>query len=303
LPVGLLIKNYFIINIMGTWIKILDVRRTVPTWDIEIQITEPNQIFGVDIASGTNPDITVDWGDGTVENFRSTGFKEHSYTFAGEYIVKIFGSFSSNGNINFNLTPFIIKSTSVIPTIPGLSRFENTFAGCSNLISLPSGLFSKNQNVTNFEFCFENCSSLQFIPPLFGDNFSAVNFRGCFAGCSSLHSISANLFTNSTAATNFIQCFAACMNLQSVPSTIFETNIAATNFFDCFFNTPLTTQSYSDLLINLASNANLRPNNVPFGLVGVELPLGARTKYNSDGQVAKQILQNKSWTFNDGGLE
>jgi hypothetical protein len=45
----------------------------------------------------------------------------------------------------------------------------------------------------------------------------------------------------------------------------------------------------------MASNAASRQNNVPFH--------GGNSRYNLNGQTARQTLQAKGWIFNDGGLE
>jgi hypothetical protein len=45
----------------------------------------------------------------------------------------------------------------------------------------------------------------------------------------------------------------------------------------------------------MASNAASRKNNVPFH--------GGNSKYNTNGQTARNTLIAKNWTFTDGGLE
>jgi hypothetical protein len=45
----------------------------------------------------------------------------------------------------------------------------------------------------------------------------------------------------------------------------------------------------------MASNASSRLNNVSFG--------GGNSKYNTNGQTARNTLSAKNWTFTDGGLE
>jgi hypothetical protein len=254
-------------------LKINDVRRSEPTtWDIGIQTTDTNQTFSVNINFGTSPNITVDWGDGTVQTFTTTGVKTRTYASAGSYTVKISGSFASGGNIRLGTTTAEkarVLSTSVIPTIPGLSSFSETFLDCTSLTSIPSGLFDNNIAVTNFSFAFSNCTSLTSIP--------------------------SGLFDNNTAVTNFGSIFLGCTSLTSIPAGLFDNNTAVTNFGGIFQGVTLTTTSYSNLLINMASNAASRNNNVSFG--------GGNSKYNTSGQTARQTLQAKNWTFTDGGLE
>ena len=73
-----------------------------------------------------------------------------------------------------------------------------------------------NTAVTNFRYCFYNCSGLTSIPAnLFATNTAVTDFNSCFMGCSGLTSIPANLFVNNTAVTNFSGCFYRCASLRS----------------------------------------------------------------------------------------
>jgi hypothetical protein len=376
-----------------------------PPWDIGITTTGSSQTFSIQL-DGTGPNITVDWGDGTVQPFTTTGTKTRTYASAGNYTVKISGSFSANGRIILGTTTAEksrVQSTSVIPTIPGLTRAEGMFAGCTALttipaglfvnnsaidkfsncfngcasltpipaglfstntavtdfnncfngctslttipaglftynsavnnfsscfngctalasipvglfsaniaaidfnncfsnctalVSIPAGLFDNNTAVNNFASCFSNCTALVTIPvSLFANNAAAVDQNNCFSGCTSLVSVPANLFANNVAVNNFASCFNGCTSLTTVPASLFADATAVTDFNSCFVGVTLTTTSYSNLLINMASNAASRQNNVPFN--------GGNSKYNASGQTARNTLAAKGWVFIDGGL-
>jgi len=376
-----------------------------PSWDIGITTTGSSQTFSIQL-DGTGPNITVDWGDGTVETFTTTGTKTRTYASAGNYTVKISGSFSANGRIRLGTTTAEksrVQSTSVIPIIPRLTLaggmfagctalttipvslfannsainnfsncfngctslntipaglfstntavtdfnncfngcttlttipaglfvnnaavtnfsscfngcttlasihaglfstntaaidFNNCFRSCAALVSIPTGLFDNNTAVNNFASCFSNCTSLVSIPvSLFANNAAAVDQNNCFSGCTSLVSVPANLFANNVAVNNFASCFNGCTSLVSVPAGLFADATAVTDFNSCFFGVTLTTTSYSNLLINMASNAASRQNNVPF--------YGGGSKYNVSGQTARNILTAKGWGIIDGGL-
>jgi hypothetical protein len=268
------------------------------TWDVGIQTTFFNQTFSI-LILGTNPNITVDWGNGLIETFTTTGIKTRTYATIGSYTVKIRGSFSANGNIRLGTSTeekSRVWSTSIIPTIPGLTSFSYTFFECASLESIPEGLFANNTAVTSFDNTFLFCTSLTSIPPnLFANNTAATNFNNTFASCTSLTSIPSDLFNNNVIATNFSGTFDSCNYLINVPANLFANNIAATDFSNVFGSVILTTTTYSNLLINIASNAANRQNNVPFG--------GGASFYNLAGQTARQTLQAKGWTFNDLGLE
>jgi hypothetical protein len=270
-----------------------------PTWDIGITTTSSNQTFSINIVEGISPNINVNWGDGTVETFNTTGVKTRTYASAGSYIVKISGSFASGGNIRLGNTgteKARIKSTSVIPIISGLTSLNSAFSFCPSLTSIPAGLFDNNTAVKSFDGTFYNCTSLTSIPAgLFDNNTAVTIFNFAFHGCTSLTSIPAGLFDNNTAVTRFDGIFYGCTSLTSIPSGLFANNTVVTNFASVFFGVTLTTTSYSNLLINMASNAASRRNNVQFD--------GGNSKYNLNGQTARQILQAKNWSFSDGGLE
>jgi len=280
-------------------IKINDVRKT---WDIGIQTVSSNQIFKISIGVfSLNPNITVDWGDGQTQTFTSAGFKPHTYVNPGNYTVKINGSFDGNGSISIqsdviNQQDNLVKSTSTIPFIPGLTSFRRTFYTQRSLTTVPEGLFANNPQATSFEECFYECNSLNNIPAnLFTNNTLATNFYRTFGFCTSLTSIPATLFVNNTFATNFDSCFVACSSLTEIPNVIFNNNVKVTSFNSCFQGVLLTTTSYSNLLINLASNAAQRPNNVHFG--------ADVSRYNSSAQSARDILTGKGWIITDLGLQ
>ena len=177
---------------------------------------------------------------------------------------------------------------------PAITNFEGCFRNCPSIARIPNNLFINNMAVTNFILCFSN-STITTIPEnLFTNNIAVTDFEACFRGCPSLTNIPSNLFKNNTAVTNFALCFSNT-SLTNVPSDLFANNTAVTSFNGLFNGVTLTTTSYSNLLINMASNASSRQNNVAFG--------GGNSRYNSAGQTARQTLQAKNWTFSDLGLQ
>ena len=118
---------------------------------------------------------------------------------------------------------------------PAVMDFNSCFQGCSNLTSIPNGLFDNNPKVTNFSSCFYRCFNLTSIPNgLFDNNPAVKDFESCFSGCSSLTSIPAGLFDNNPKVTNFSSCFSECSNITSIPNGLFDNNPAVTNFSFCF---------------------------------------------------------------------
>lgn len=222
------------------------------TWDIGIRTNSANQTFGITI-SGTTPNITVDWGDGTIETFTTTGVKNHSYVVAKSYTVKILGSFASDGNIQISTNPSFVRTTSAIPPISGwritgadlTGPFYRTFYNCSNLTYIPSNLFMyyPNIRIVCFSQTFQGCSSLRQIPPdLFKYN-TLINsgFNSTFNGCTSLKEIPSDLFRYNTQINAvadigvFYNTFYNCSGLTTLPEDLFRYNTLITTY--AFYST------------------------------------------------------------------
>jgi surface protein len=126
---------------------------------------------------GGTPNVSVNWSDGNVESFTTTGIKSHTYSLRGNYRVKISGtltSFYSNGvsqaNANFvgvhnwgntGLTSLAnaFYSVGTITTVP--PNFPSTVTNCFNLFFNSNFPDTGNNtatwdvgNVTNMENMF-----------------------------------------------------------------------------------------------------------------------------------------------------
>jgi surface protein len=134
----------------------------------------------------------VDWGDGSVETFRTTGTKTHTYTSKGLYTIQIGGTLSG---ISFNLMTGRYKLisclsfgnlsllsfcaftncvflTSVPNQIPRtFTSLSNMFNGCTRFNS-PSVLTWDTSRITNMSYAF--ASQTSFNQPIGGWNTSRV---------------------------------------------------------------------------------------------------------------------------------
>ena len=162
------------------------------TWNLAVRITAPGQTYTVDINAGTAPEIRVDWGDGVVETFTTTGQKTHTYQLVKTHTVRIGGRFRSDGNIRLgsNAADRVrLIRTSVIPFIPGLSNFLSTFENTGLTGSIPTDLFRYNTAVSTngFYATFRGCTGLTGSIPtdLFRYNplVSTSGFYFTFLGC------------------------------------------------------------------------------------------------------------------------
>ena len=204
--------------------------------------------------SGETPaNIMVDWGDGsalTIVNKGTTlsdgdGFN-YEYAETGEYTIAIYSdqvdeteqqipkiNFWYNRKNNNNHHKLVLINTPFLNT--ETEDFSYCFCQCSNLTSIPEGLFDKNIEVTSFEYCFQDCSKLESIPTgLFDKNINVTSFFGCFQNCSTLESIPKELFDKNIEVEVFRGCFSNCTNLKEVPEGLFNNNKKATNFMSCF---------------------------------------------------------------------
>ena len=220
------------------------------TWDLTVQTTDVNQTFTVDINAGLNPNVNVDWDDGTVETFTTTGQKTHTYSSAGIYKIRIGASFTSGGNIRFGSdaeNKHRLKKTSIIPFIKGLTNFSSTFNGCTGLSgSIPADLFRYNTLVSTSGFygTFFGCSGLTGSLPtdLFRYNplVSTGGFSQTFQGCTGLTgSLPADLFRYNTlvSTSGFYATFSGCSGLTgSLPADLFRynTQVSTSGFYATF---------------------------------------------------------------------
>ncbi len=121
-----------------------------------------------------------------------------------------------------------------IKTFEGLATPINYFREI--LEPLPQMFIKSGQAVTDFTNCFSQCSNLTTIPAgLFDNNTAVTDFSSCFNGCSNLTTIPAGLFDNNTAVTDFGLCFYNCTNLTAIPAGLFDNNTAVTTFAGCFY--------------------------------------------------------------------
>jgi surface protein len=202
------------------------------------------------------------------------------------------------------------RGCTALTTVPlfNLSSVTNAYAmfyQCTTLTTVP--LFNLS-NCTNASFMFASCASLTTVPLL---NLSSVtNASYMFYLCTSLTTVPLfDLSKVTDASYMFYQCtplttvpllnlsnctdtrsmFRNCTSLTTVP--LFDLS-KVTNATSMFLGVTLTTTSYSDFLINLAT-LPLR-SGVAFS--------GGNSKYNPAAATARaDLISNFGWTITDGG--
>ena len=118
------------------------------------------------------------------------------------------------------------------PLVSGDTVFLSTFALCSLLTSIPSGLFDYNTNVTGFVSTFSLCTSLTDIPSNLFDIHVNAGFTNTFQGCSSLENVPNYLFRYNRISSNpsFSGTFQNCTKLKLNPYLFFSEEDKDTRF-------------------------------------------------------------------------
>ena len=181
---------------------------------------------------------TIDWGDGTVDTYSEPiDWPEHKYSNDGKtYTILAKGTITaltnSGSNSGFGTS---LQNIVYIENKCNIKSLKDAFRWCTNLQTIPEGLFDKCTEVTNFSYLFAGCSNLQTIPEGLFDNCTKVtDFGNLFAGCEKLQEIPAGLFDNCTEVTSFYQTFSGCSSLKSIPGGLFDNCTKVTDFNSTF---------------------------------------------------------------------
>ena len=188
-------------------------------------------------------DYTVNWGDGTIENFASGDQAYHQYSyddFVGTESTKGYRQaiITVTPQLGHDLIDINLqKKHNQVGLVSYSTGWLDVTISAPNITSLSIGgllphghleifCFLGNNNISSFDAMFYNCYSLQSIP-LF-NTVSGVSFNLMFANCYSLQSVP---LINVVNGTSFFKMFDNCYSLQSVP--LFNT-INGTNFSSMF---------------------------------------------------------------------
>ena len=228
--------------------------------------------------------FSIDWGDGSREIFQGTASSieseagiTHTYTSEGlkriaitENVVGGFPKTYFNAFRNTDANNDAVKVRNIRQWGRGkFSGFGYSFANCTNLqIGANDSSASTINQMTNFSNAFYNCIALTNFPLNFDDTANITNFNSTWYNCSNI--------------TNF-----PLLNMRKMT--------VGTN---CFFNVKIPTETYTQLLIDLAAN-NLNTR--------VDFFAGLQTNYFPSAQDAKDLLTRpiaqggREWTIQDGG--
>ena len=211
--------------------------------------TSDNDQFTLPTSTGTY-DYTIDWGDGVVEDINVSTSQTHTYPTAGEYTIKISGTFP---RIHFNNGGDKLK---LIETVNfgdvGWTSMNTSFWGCENMDISPTctGVLL---GVGNFFAAWQNCSSITSFPSL--DLSGGTGFQQAWFNCTSMTSFNATALGSGT----YRNTWRNCSSLTSFPSldlsggTNFDSTWSGCSSMTSFNATALGSGSYSTAWVNCSS--------------------------------------------------
>lgn len=272
--------------------------------------TSNNNQFAIPTGDGTF-NYDVDWGDGSTST-GVTGNTTHTYSVAGEYVVKITGTFPhirfNNGGDKGKLLE--IKSWGDI----SWSSFNGSFFGCSNM-NLTASDKPNLLLVTNADRAFRDCSS--FNADIGHWDVSNINNAFEFFSNSAFDNggsdsidewdvSSFDVFNNMFQSTPFNR-YIASWDVSSVrlmvsmfESTPFDQDLGNWDFSSVesmtYFlnNSQLSTTNYDSLLVQL--EATSQNSGISFH--------GGISTYTAGSAAAtarQALITDHSWTITDGG--
>ena len=146
--------------------------------------------------------VSIDWDDGSeIENFTTSGNKNHTYTTAGEYEVSISGTLTQFGNglTGYSNADKLIEVSSFGNI--GLISLAGAFKDAINLVSVPSSLPS---SITDLSHCFNGASSINDSNIASWNVSNVLDARGMFINASSFNQNIYNWTINNNLKYDFI---------------------------------------------------------------------------------------------------
>ena len=219
----------------------------------------------ITLATGSTNNFTVDWGDGTVENYTNTSAPIHYYVTAGQYPIIITGtvpSFKVSKLTNCN-TIKILNADLESVTSYAASSISSTFGKCSNATGeIPQKLSPNLKTATNM---FYGCSGLYGDIPELPSTITAATYM--FYNCSGL---TGEIKSLPSGISNGSYMFYGCKNLTgSIPNLPSSLTNGSSMFAG---STKLTGFNFSAFPTSLANGTSMFANCT--GLTGSipELP-------------------------------
>lgn len=229
-------------------------------------------IIGLEVAAGKlqaalplsgDVAVTIDWGDGTVEENVTTKQPQHQYTDPDYYVVSVKGTVTALDSNSLDNPEQIVEVYNWGRT--GLTSMKGAFAYCTNLTKVDTDRTEAFAKVTTFEQAFYRCENLKEIPQGFLDNATELlNVGNMFSFAYNFTTVPADLLYNCTKITSVNSMFSytgietidenflsrnteltdagvlfASSKLKSIPEKFFANNKKITVLKSLFSQTPI----------------------------------------------------------------
>lgn len=188
---------------------------------LKIKIEEGNETIQLPVYQYTDEnyayDCEVDWGDGSQkQNITNENLSSATHTYVpGIYTITVEGVYES-----------LYGNTSIEKSLIKVSQWGSTglkavyLSYCENLTEIATPSKNSFVNVTDFDWTFNGCKSLQSIPErLFANCPNVTSFFDTFAGCSSLTGKAIELWKEGREGINENSggagCYADCIGLEN----------------------------------------------------------------------------------------
>lgn len=182
-----------------------------------VRANYPNDFTSVLPLSG-KIDCYVDWGDGSVEYYKSAPVS-HKYNVDEPTSFKVIVS-GTVTELRSSGAPSIVEVNQWGKT--GLKNMQSAFSNNTLLQYIADNTADSFALVKRFSSAFSNCINLKSIPAnLFDGCFETSSFNATFLGCSSITEIPSKLFQDCHGATDFTCVFEDCISLSIIPGDIF----------------------------------------------------------------------------------
>tara|TARA_A100001201_G_scaffold28227_2_gene30759 strand:+ start:723 stop:1517 length:795 start_codon:yes stop_codon:yes gene_type:complete len=211
------------------------------------------------------PNYDVDWGDGSTETGVTAVQKDHTYSTAGVYTIKITPAEGSTFRPEQYGVPDFGTNLTKVDGTGGSELGTNLTKWLREHTALTSFGVVDVSSVENFQATWRGCSGLTTFPAL--DYSSATNFAAAWQDCTSLATFPANRFDSTG-------------------------TLVSTAFNNSWINCALSAQSIENILTSLDAN----------GATNITLTISSgsnasKSTWSTAANTAYTNLINKGWTI------